>query len=112
LLLISILRYQPEDLHVLGLSDAVAPRLGLNIVLGIPVAVEYDASVRGGEVNSNSPGPSAQQHDLRDDRGLGRPLELEPVNCKLRRAKRGAFFINIIFSVKQSEPGDPNELSG
>ena len=47
----------PVDHDRLGLTDPVAPVLGLQVLLGVPVAVVDDASVGGGEVDPQTPGP-------------------------------------------------------
>ena len=49
--------------HCLVLTNPVAASLSLDVILGIPVRVIDDHSVCGGEVDSQSPGTSAQQED-------------------------------------------------
>jgi len=47
----------------LYLANAVAARLRLQVVLGVPVRVVDDAGVGGGEVDANTARARAQQKD-------------------------------------------------
>lgn len=54
----------------------MAACLGLNVVLGVPVAVEDDDRVGGGQIDPYTPRPRGQEHDEEGGRRLLKLVEL------------------------------------
>ena len=61
--LVRISRHQPVDAHELGLADAMAARLGLQIVLRVPVGIVDDDRVGGRQVDAHAARARAQQEE-------------------------------------------------
>mmetsp|Transcript_49779 Transcript_49779/g.83398 ORF Transcript_49779/g.83398 Transcript_49779/m.83398 type:complete len:388 (+) Transcript_49779:731-1894(+) len=78
LLLVGPLCDEAVDLNVVLLPDAVAPGLSLDVVLGVPVAVEDDHGVGACEVDADTAGPCGQQEHKSAHRRV-----VEPVDCLL-----------------------------
>ena len=61
--LVRVARDQLIDLHRLRLSDAVAARHGLDVILRVPVGVVYDDSVGRRQVDADAARPRREQEE-------------------------------------------------
>ena len=61
--LVRVARHQPVDAHELGLADAMAARLGLQVVLWVPVGIVDDDRVGGRQVDAHAARARAQQEE-------------------------------------------------
>mmetsp|Transcript_20639 Transcript_20639/g.79043 ORF Transcript_20639/g.79043 Transcript_20639/m.79043 type:complete len:211 (-) Transcript_20639:787-1419(-) len=62
-LLVGVAGDQAVDLHRLRLANAVAARLRLDVILGVPVAVVDHDSVGGGQVDAEAASPRGEEED-------------------------------------------------